>query len=89
MQEFCLLVFVSGALLNDTSLATLVKQIPFCSPREYGRLFSEVYKGNFYDLDPLMFSPAEVWLCNSKSGHSFHAGVTRLDILSHSFGLIN
>lgn len=85
------ILYGSTVLFNlrdeDISLATLVKEIPFCSSREYGRLFSEVYKGDFYDLDPLIFSPAEVWLCNLKSGRSFHAGVLRPDILSRSFGL--
>ncbi|WP_156146182.1 methenyltetrahydromethanopterin cyclohydrolase [Desulfosporosinus sp. I2] len=46
-----------------------------------------MYNGDFYDLDPLIFSPAEVWLSNLKSGHSFHAGILRPDILGESFGL--
>jgi len=72
---------------DDLSLASLVKQIPSSSYREYGRLFLEVYNGNFYELDPFMFSPAEIWFCNSKSGRSFHAGVLRPDLLSNSFEL--
>ena len=74
---------------DDELLKTLVKKIPFCSHREYGRLFLDVYNGDFYDLDPLIFSPAEVWLSNLKSGSSFHAGILRPDILGESFGLKN
>jgi len=76
-------------LRDEEPLDSLVKQIPSCSSREYGRPFMDVYKeyGNFYDIDPLLFSPAEVWLCDLNSGRSFHAGSVRLDILRHSFGL--
>ena len=76
-------------LRDEEPLDSLVKQIPSCSSREYGRPFMDVYKeyGNFYDIDPLLFSPAEVWLCDLNSGRSFHAGSVRSDILRHSFGL--
>ncbi|MDR3600599.1 MAG: methenyltetrahydromethanopterin cyclohydrolase [Desulfosporosinus sp.] len=76
-------------LRDEESLDSLVKQIPFCSSQEYGRSFAEVYRdcGDFYDLDPLLFSPAEVWLCNLNNGRSFHAGSICPDILRHSFGL--
>ena len=76
--------------LRDTEvLDALVKQVPSCSSMAYGRPFAEVYQdyGNFYDIDPLLFSPAEVWLCNLNSGCSYHAGSLRPDILRSSFGL--
>ncbi|TGE33522.1 methenyltetrahydromethanopterin cyclohydrolase [Desulfosporosinus sp. Sb-LF] len=74
---------------DDKALDSLVKLVPSSSSREYGRPFAEVYKecGDFYDIDPRLFSPAEVWLCNLKSGNSFHAGSLRPDILRNSFGL--
>jgi len=87
------LLYGSTVLFNlrdeDETLDSLVKLVPSSSSREYGRSFAEVYKecGNFYDLDPLLFSPAEVWLCNLKSGRSFHAGYLRPDILRVSFGM--
>ncbi|EGW37423.1 methenyltetrahydromethanopterin cyclohydrolase [Desulfosporosinus sp. OT] len=76
-------------LRDEENLDSLVKQVPSCASREYGRPFKEVYKdyGNFYDIDPLLFSPAEVWLCNLHSGRSWQAGSLRPDILRHSFGL--
>ncbi|SPF36996.1 methenyltetrahydromethanopterin cyclohydrolase [Candidatus Desulfosporosinus infrequens] len=76
-------------LRDEEGLEALVKQVPSCSSIEYGRSFAEVYKeyGDFYDIDPLLFSPAEVWLCNLNSGCSYHAGSLRPDILRSSFGL--
>ena len=86
------LLYGSTVLYNvrdEDRLDSLVKQVPSCSSKEYGRPFIEVYQeyGNFYDIDRLLFSPAEVWLCNSNNGQSFHAGSLRPDILRTSFGL--
>ena len=76
---------------DENCLDSLVKQVPSCSSKEYGRPFVDVYQkyGNFYDIDRLLFSPAEVWLCNLNNGLSFHAGSLRPDILRHSFGLVD
>jgi len=74
---------------DDDTIDSLVKLVPSCSSQDYGRLFLEVYNeyGNFYDIDPLIFSPAEVWLCNLNTGRSFHAGALRSDLLRDSFGI--
>jgi methenyltetrahydromethanopterin cyclohydrolase len=74
---------------DDETLAALVGKIPSLASRDYGELFEKLFQryGNFYDIDPLIFSPAEVWLSNRRSGRSFHAGALRQDLLSTSFGL--
>lgn len=74
---------------EDENLSTLVKQIPSSASKDYGEPFEEVYKRykGFYDIDPLLFSPAEVILCSLNSGCSFHAGSIRHDILYSSFKL--
>jgi len=74
---------------DDEKLSSLVGQIPSMASRDYGDLFGKLFKqyGNFYDIDPLLFSPAEVWLSNIQSGSSFHAGSLRPDLLTSSFGL--
>jgi len=74
---------------NDETLDSLVNQIPFCFSREYERPFIEIFEeyGDFYNIDPMVFSPAEVWLCNLNSGRSFHAGGLRPDLLRNSFGI--
>ena len=40
---------------------------------------------DFYKIDPLLFSPAEVRLVSVGSGRSFHAGGVALDVLERSF----
>ena len=74
---------------DDETLELVVKQVPSCSTREYGRAYMEIqptYK-NFFNIDPDQFTPAVVWLCNLNSGRSFQAGSLRPDILRKSFGL--
>ncbi|ATW24047.1 methenyltetrahydromethanopterin cyclohydrolase [Candidatus Formimonas warabiya] len=74
---------------EDACLKALVGKVPSASSRDYGLPFRELFDrvGNFYDIDPLLFSPAEVWLSNEKSGCSFHAGEIRPDLLRKSFQL--
>ena len=74
---------------DDETLTSLVSQIPSLASPDYGELFEKLFQryGNFYDIDPLLFSPAEVWLNNRQSGRSFHAGSLRPDLLTTSFGL--
>lgn len=74
---------------EDAALAELAAKLPSQNSKDFGKLFSELWEqyGNFYDIDPMLFSPAEVFLHSEKTGHSFHAGAPRPDILARSFGL--
>lgn len=76
---------------DDEKLKALIKDVPSCSSKDYGLPFQELFSryGNFYDIDPLLFSPAEVWLSNTETGSSFHAGQVRIDLLKKSFNLID
>jgi methenyltetrahydromethanopterin cyclohydrolase len=74
---------------EDDVLADLIGKIPSNSSRDYGVPFAEVfarYEGDFYKIDPLLFSPAWICLVNQKSGRSFAAGEVRVDLLRKSFG---
>jgi methenyltetrahydromethanopterin cyclohydrolase len=71
----------------DAELASLAPRIPSASSRDYGTPFYETFKrydNDFYSIDPLLFSPAEVWLTNAKSGATFHAGRLNADVLKAS-----
>ncbi len=65
----------------------LVPKIPASASKDYGTPFSEVFKrydGDFYRIDPLLFSPAEVWLTSARSGKTYHAGRTNPEVLRAS-----
>ena len=69
-------------------LAGLVPKVPSNASAQHGRPFGELLKeagGNFYDLDPLLFSPAQVTLIGLRDGSAHAAGEVREDLLERSF----
>ena len=40
---------------------------------------------DFYKIDPLLFSPAQIRLTGVESGRSFEAGQVNLEVLERSF----
>jgi len=71
----------------DAELEKLAEQVPASASRDYGTPFYEVfqrYGGDFYQIDPLLFSPAEVWLTSTESGRTFHAGRLNPEVLEAS-----
>lgn len=74
---------------GDDELAAIGAQLPSSASRDYGRPFAEVlasYRGDFYQVDPLLFSPAVVTLVNLATGRSFTFGELNSEVLANSFG---
>ena len=72
---------------EDAELAELVPKIPASASKDYGTPFSDIfqrYGGDFYKIDPLLFSPAEVWLTSVQSGKTYHAGRLNPEVLRAS-----
>lgn len=72
---------------SDEELRELVVKLPSSASRDYGTPFYELfqrYGGDFYKIDPLLFSPAEVSLNNLTSGRSYTAGQVNPDLLRRS-----
>jgi len=72
---------------GDDELAELASKVPSTASRDYGTPFYDIfqrYEGDFYKIDPLLFSPAEVWLTSAESGRTFHAGHLNPEILEAS-----
>lgn len=75
---------------DDASLEEVGRQVPSSASKDYGRPFAEVlaaYNHDFYQVDPLLFSPAMVTLVNLDSGNSFRIGQINEEILARSFGI--
>ncbi|MGM0603297.1 MAG: methenyltetrahydromethanopterin cyclohydrolase [Bacillota bacterium] len=72
---------------EDEEIEELIKKIPSDSSDDYGENFLNLFKryNNFYDIDPMLFSPAEVLITNRKTGSSFSAGSINYKILKKSF----
>ena len=71
----------------DTELAELVEKLPAGASKDYGTPFYEIferYNKDFYKIDPLLFSPAEVWLTSVSSGKTYHGGRVNTEVLKQS-----
>ena len=78
-------LFVTGPAGEARSLA---ERLPSGGSRDYGRPFAEIFKrvkGDFYAIDPMLFSPAAVIVTAIESGESFRAGAVNLSLLDASF----
>jgi len=78
-------LFVSGAAADAQAFAI---ELPSRRSRDYGRPFAELFasvKGDFYAIDPMLFSPAKVIVTAIETGASFHAGELNLGLLDASF----
>jgi methenyltetrahydromethanopterin cyclohydrolase len=72
---------------GDEELRALAEQVPASASRDYGTPFSEIFKrygGDFYKIDPLLFSPAEIRLTSTETGRTFHAGRLNPEVLESS-----
>ena len=76
-----------GRVPTDDELAELAKQLPASASSDYGAPFYDIFKRynyDFYKIDPLLFSPGEVWLTSAASGRTFHAGRLNPEVLRAS-----
>lgn len=72
---------------DDAELAALVEKVPSSSSRDYGTPFYDLfqrYGGDFYKIDPLLFSPAQVTFNNLSSGRTLSAGQVNPSLLRTS-----
>ena len=72
---------------GDAELEQLAAKVPASASRDYGTPFYDIfqrYDGDFYKIDPLLFSPAEIWLTSAETGRTFHAGALNPGVLRAS-----
>src|SRR3954465_8280660 len=70
------------------ALRELPERFPAAASADYGEPFGKVLKAadfDFYAIDPLLFSPAQIRLTSAGSGRSFEAGEVKLEVLERSF----
>ncbi len=74
---------------SDTDAEKLARELPSNSSKDYGKTFAEVFKFynmDFYQIDPMLFSPAKVNITNLTTGNSFVGGELNEVLLNQSFG---
>lgn len=79
-------LFVLG---EDKAARELAEALPSSTSSDYGRPFAQIFKGydyDFFSIDPMLFSPAEVSVTALDSGRTFRAGGVDEALLGISFG---
>lgn len=73
---------------DDSTLEALGPKIPSSASADHGQPFGDIFAkagGDFYAIDPHLFSPAVVTLSNLNTGRSFRFGRTVPRIIHRSF----
>lgn len=79
-------LFVTG---GDEDAQDLAQRLPSNTSSDYGRPFGELfqeYDYDFFQIDPMLFSPARVSVTALESGHTLRAGGIDELLLERSFG---
>ena len=74
---------------DDASIEAVGPRVPSSASGDYGKPFAEVmakYNNDFYQIDPLLFSAAQITFVNVDTGNRFTFGETNDEILKRSFG---
>lgn len=87
------IIYAGRAQLYVTGEAEAAKKLandlPSANSKDYGKPFAELFaavKGDFYAIDPLLFSPAKVTVTSLETGDSFQNGTIDDAVLQRSFG---
>ena len=71
-------------------LKKLTEDAPSSTSKQYGQPFYKLFKSfdfDFYKVDPLLFSPAEVTIKDINTGESYKAGEINVEVLKQSLEL--
>jgi methenyltetrahydromethanopterin cyclohydrolase len=74
---------------DDEVLASVGPKVPSTASPDHGAPFAELfarYQGDFYKIDPVLFSPAIVEFRNLKTGRTHRFGRMEPEVLRKSFG---
>ncbi len=74
---------------DDAVLAEVGPKVPSSSSRDHGEPFAAIFERagrDFYKIDKMLFSPAELVVYNLRSGRAYHFGRLAPDVLRRSFG---
>ena len=73
---------------DDEAAATLARNLPSSASKDYGKPFAQVFKSysmDFYQIDPMLFSPAKVTITNLETGSVFEGGQLNAELIALSF----
>jgi methenyltetrahydromethanopterin cyclohydrolase len=75
---------------DDEAIERVIDRVPSSSSKDYGRLFHDLFRergGDFYAIDPMLFSPAQITVMNCRTGRVYSRGAVDEGMLRKSFGM--
>jgi methenyltetrahydromethanopterin cyclohydrolase len=69
---------------SDAVAQRLAAELPSSNARDYGRPFADIFTSfnyDFYQIDPALFAPAEVWISSLESGATYQGGAIDMALL--------
>lgn len=72
------------------NLEELIKKVPSGTSRNYGKPFYQIFIDagkDFYNIDPLLFAPAQIIVNDIRTGDIYLAGNLNIELLKKSFGI--
>ncbi len=72
---------------EEDNLKEIAEKVPSSTSDQYGQPFYDLFKSvgfDFYKVDPLLFSPAEVTINHIETGKIYHAGELNSEVLKQS-----
>jgi len=75
---------------DDESLEQIGPKVPSNSSADYGKPFEQIFRDvncDFYQIDPMLFSPAQIIFQNIDTGRVQWFGETNENLLKESFGI--
>jgi methenyltetrahydromethanopterin cyclohydrolase len=73
---------------DDDEIAALARKLPSSASEAFGTPFGELLAAanwDFYEIDPMLFSPAAATLTSTESGRAHHGGGLAPEVLERSF----
>lgn len=73
---------------GDDAAQQLANELPSCNSRDYGKPFAQIFRDycyDFFEIDPLLFSPAQVSITEKSSRRTFAGGSLDYGLLHQSF----
>lgn len=80
-------LYVKG---TDSAAKHLARMLPSNTSSDYGKPFAKLLtdsNGDFYKIDKMLFSPADVTICNIETGYSYTSGKILHSVAEASFSI--
>ncbi|MEM2070091.1 MAG: methenyltetrahydromethanopterin cyclohydrolase, partial [Archaeoglobaceae archaeon] len=85
------MMYYGSVYLTVKKYDEILKNVPSCTSRDYGKPFYEIFKAanyDFYKIDPHLFAPAQIAVNDVSTGKTYVHGKLNADVLFKSYQLV-